>query len=303
MVVVMNERDLPEPSLAKLKALRRKARDAHDLVRGATKRKDDVIDRVGRIRRREEYLQASHNPNGNGRRALAEMADDLAAAEADQRVANDELADLSTRWQDVAGVVARCEEWLADADGPLAAAGKAKPSRRGLGTWRGAVDQIRDALADIDADLHRVRSAPPTHDEAKASVRAQIEALAEAGAPDITSLVDGTSKNLRWPQPELRNDGPRLVRPDGPDAFQALIWATRDQIIAKIESEIDQMEVDPEALTAKDRREAVARLEAKRLEVERTEEVAIEAAEKDGATIPRRLDADPRAILGVEVVR
>jgi hypothetical protein len=55
-------------------------------------------------------------------------------------------------------------------------------------------------------------------------------------------------------------------------------------------------------LTDEQKAERLAELDAQQLELERFEELFIEQAECDGVVIARRADADPRAVLGVDVI-
>ncbi|MCA1377641.1 MULTISPECIES: hypothetical protein [unclassified Bradyrhizobium] len=52
-----------------------------------------------------------------------------------------------------------------------------------------------------------------------------------------------------------------------------------------------------------DRAAKLLELEAELLARERDEEALIELAEEQGAAIARRLDADPRAVLGIAIAR
>lgn len=60
---------------------------------------------------------------------------------------------------------------------------------------------------------------------------------------------------------------------------------------------------EAEALSPAERERRLAEIEDRLLDAERAEEALVEAMIADGRDVARRLDADPRAILGVAVGR
>jgi hypothetical protein len=81
-----------------------------------------------------------------------------------------------------------------------------------------------------------------------------------------------------------------------------LAWLSPEALITKLHAEIDTLNLnDARAVPAAERAGRIADLEAQILRAERTEESFVEQAERVGEYIARRPDANPLAILGLQV--
>jgi hypothetical protein len=178
--------------------------------------------------------------------------------------------------------------------------------RRGE-TFAAAIERVRNEIAERRADIHQVRSAPIPSSVAKRMVRAQVERLAESGAPNVLPVVEIAGR-IGWPQRIMRGDflgaaagvaatGRAAV--SGPDGLALVAWLFKDRLLEKLESEIDDLASDDAALSDEQRAEREAALLHGILEAERIEEALIEQTELAGQPIARRPDADPRAVLGL----
>ena len=162
------------------------------------------------------------------------------------------------------------------------------------------------SLRELAADLHKVRSSPWPSSVAKAAAKAQIDALAEAAAPDIdrciehglpvsfptvmqTALVRGT-------------ETPALAFAEAPDAFGFLCSMFRDQVLAKINEDLDAIANDEEALSEQQRQEMEAQISNDMLSVERSECSLIWRADASGDVIDFRNTTSPQAVLGIRLV-
>ena len=176
------------------------------------------------------------------------------------------------------------------------------PSPQKRETPTDAVERCRRRLRELDADRHKVASAPWHSAQAKERARAEIDALAARGKPDVMSLVESQAELIYWrerPFSDVIIAG-RLVSASGdPSALPLLFWLHRDAIVAKIEAQINEVADDANALTAEQRTEQIGEIERDRLAVQREEEYWIGKAIDVGMTILRRPDADPRAVLGL----
>ncbi|WP_407186706.1 hypothetical protein [Bradyrhizobium centrosematis] len=83
----------------------------------------------------------------------------------------------------------------------------------------------------------------------------------------------------------------------------ALSWLDPTAFEKRLHEEIDNLPQPALAMSADDRAAKLLQLEAELLAREREEEALIELAEEQGAAIARRLDADPRAVLGIAIAR
>jgi hypothetical protein len=82
----------------------------------------------------------------------------------------------------------------------------------------------------------------------------------------------------------------------GPNVLALLAFIVPDQLIARLEGEIDKLTDDTGALTPEERAEKIAALESHRLNIEREECAFIRMA---AGTVRYRADTDPRAVLGL----
>ena len=166
-----------------------------------------------------------------------------------------------------------------------------------------AVERCRRRLRELDADRHRVASAPWPSAEAKRRARAEIDKLAERGQPSALSLVESPDGSINWPERPVTDAviGGRLVSAVGdPSALALLFWLHRETIIERINEQIDANSDDANSLTAEQRTEQIGEIDRDRLAVQREEEFWINAAIDGGTNILRRPDADPRAVLGLD---
>jgi hypothetical protein len=170
-----------------------------------------------------------------------------------------------------------------------------------------AVERLRRRLEELRADLRQVGCAPITSAEAKAKVRAEVEALAARG-PDVYGVIERRHGGVDWPTTLARVDAFRDGRadPDKPlvrvfDSLGLLAWLAKDPLISAIEAEIDRRADDAAALTEEQRASRVADIRQELLAVERDEESLITLLNRTGGDIARRPDADARAVLGVEI--
>lgn len=192
------------------------------------------------------------------------------------------------------------DDWLADR--PRATfqpfTGSAAPTRTASESWPDVVTRLRAQLADLRAERHRVRHAPIPAEEAKRRIRSEVDAMAERGAVDVVPVLNGGK--LGWPvETFTRGDGVALTY-NAPASTALIAWLQRDQLIARLEAEIDATADDSQAFTDEQRRKADADLKAQILAFGREEEAAICAAAREGTTLTRRPDADPRAVLGLD---
>ena len=209
----------------------------------------------------------------------------------------------SQRLQQCGHLVTSIENYL---NGHAAAAFKVykgpEPSPQKRESPADAVERCRRRLRELDADRHRIASAPWHSAEAKRRARAEIDALAERGQPSVLPLIERCDGSIYWAE-RLFTDaviGGRPVSAVGdPQALPLLFWLHRAAIIAKIDAQIDAVADDANSLTDQERAEQIGEIDRDRLAVQREEEHWIGKAIDAGMTMLRRPDADPRAVLGL----
>ena len=165
-------------------------------------------------------------------------------------------------------------------------------------TVQTAIENRRRRLQELAADIVSVKRSPWPTSITKKLARAQIAELCKRGRPDVFGLVEH-GERIAWPTlPTGAVDLPEAVR--NPIDTPALIaWALGSELIEAIEREIDELSDDDRALTHEERGKKIETIEADMLAIEREEEALIELAEAQGVPITRRVNADPRAVLGV----
>jgi hypothetical protein len=177
----------------------------------------------------------------------------------------------------------------------------------GGANFAAVIERHRMRLRELAADAHRVLSSPYPSKDAKAKARAQIEAIAEASAPDVDGLVEHLSpimfatKNM---QSQVYNvETPAIAFHEVEDGLGFMIWLHRDQVIARVEKEIDGCSDDKAALCEIQRSEMAATINADTLEVHRRICALIWHAEQQhGQTLDFASDTPPEALLGIRLV-
>jgi hypothetical protein len=176
------------------------------------------------------------------------------------------------------------------------------PLRQKRETPVDAVERGRRRLRELNADRHRVTSAPWHAAEAKQRARAEIERLAARGQPSALPLIETRDGPISWaerPHTDVLVGG-RLVGAIGdPSPLPLLFWLHRETLIQRIESQIDEISDDQNALTAEQRHAQISEIDRDRLAIQREEEFWVGSAIDDGMNGLRRPGADPRAVLGL----
>ncbi len=169
-----------------------------------------------------------------------------------------------------------------------------------------AIENRRRRLRELSADKHAAESALTPKAVVKAKAERQIDALATAGAPSVLNSV-GFDAAFEIPTVTAKSDI-RLEKEFGlgfaeiPDTLGLIAWTFRDQLLAAINAEIDRHSDDEHALDDATRAERLATIARDALAVGREEEALICLAAASGTEIMRRPNADPRAVLGLELI-
>jgi hypothetical protein len=185
------------------------------------------------------------------------------------------------------------------------------------------VDAARSKLKEVAAAWEQAEQAPSPKADFLERALAEVDALAEHGkiqldlrnrGPNPVALREKLSVALDTiTLPAERHttfingkvqtvDVPRCEHHAlSGDAAPTLVWLFRDQIAAKLTAEIEAAS-DAGALSHADREGRFRKLAEQRLSLEFQEEAAIVHAAQNGQSIPRRRNADARAILQVKEI-
>jgi hypothetical protein len=147
-------------------------------------------------------------------------------------------------WQPAARVRSVCEEFLRDRP-PNTAVEDAptEPPKLAKGeSLLDAIERIRHRGRELLADANRISSSPYPSSWAKAQVRAQVAALAQRGAPDVTLLVEHGRDSVTWPMQNLQSaihnaDRAAVGFTAAPDAVALFAWAFGDQLVAALDGD------------------------------------------------------------------
>jgi hypothetical protein len=159
------------------------------------------------------------------------------------------------------------------------------------------ITRVRRDISRAQAELTRVKTAPPTPAEAKSAVRAEIERLALLGKPSLQ--INGNKIAIHFLDQQMHAaPGQAFVAPSG-SASAMLCWLFGDQIIKHATANLDQIEG---GISTADRKRKVAELEAELFQLETDEESLVAQALDAGMEAHRRVHASGFALLGLEVV-
>jgi hypothetical protein len=305
------ERRLPDSARAALRRMRNDARNAKTLGEGKwrTIGVADIEERYAlrvAYERTELVLSRTVGNSDEMKYALEprnEAREALAAFDTNRNIRLEQIRALQNRTE--GGLIENCERFLS---GCQHAQFKEYIASIPAGDLSKAFARTREAITKKYADIESEKLAPVTLEEATAHIDHDIQKFAQAGRPDIyaTLRYEATNANTRqhgytrWPE-VWTGTGRRKIQ----DGFALVLWALKDQIrerlVAEAKERIESSAFASIAIADREPREI--QLRAELLELERTEEAVIAALQAKGdANVVRRHNADPRALLGIEVV-
>jgi hypothetical protein len=168
-----------------------------------------------------------------------------------------------------------------------------------------AIVRIRGRLEEIIAKAAKIAAAPISSTAAKDLMRAEIARLAERGRPDVFEVIERAGE-IGWPKVEPARMA--IQGKDGLESFSApptfdaqgcFAWLHQKALISALELEIDRRADDKEALEPEERTKQLEMMRTLLLATEREEEALMLRSADEGLQALRRIDADPRAVLGL----
>lgn len=163
-------------------------------------------------------------------------------------------------------------------------------------TARETVERYRTLIGELREDIEVIKKAPLPRAEIKAQVLDWLARRVALGRPHIQIQDDRVEVLFENSKALVRGD-----RLNAPVSADLLLWVFREQVAAALIREVEAMP-NEWPLTVKERADRLGQRTAMVLDNERAEEAAVERAAREGTFIARRVDADPRAVLGVEFV-
>jgi hypothetical protein len=229
------------------------------------------------------------------------------------------VAERRAEWQPISDLVASLLQFVRETgpdrfqafDAPLIRLPKGEAPGR-------TVQRLRARLVEVARERATIEKAPVSSTIARERARVTVESLAAAGRPGLDGLLAPEGGDIAWPMlklgrqtavwQEYRPQSLAMIDhvgwaepPTLPDTFALSTWIDPEALLTRLYAEIDATAA-PDGLSAEERGKRLFGLDEERLQIERAEEVVIMQAEAEGLEIMRRADADPRAVLQVDVV-
>jgi hypothetical protein len=174
-----------------------------------------------------------------------------------------------------------------------------------------AIDRLRRRGRELQADLHRIRSAPYPSSDAKQRAREQIEQLAQSGAPNAAALVEHADAKLEELFPRVlvraqvhnvRRSPAAVAYAEAVDPIAVIAWLFPKELAAALDQEIASEADDKPALSHEARQQAEAEVMSDLLAVERDECWFVWTALSQNLPVEHRADISPLALLGLRLV-
>jgi hypothetical protein len=171
-----------------------------------------------------------------------------------------------------------------------------------------AIERHRRRNRELQADLHRIRSAPYPASFAKRKLREQVEQLAQRGAPVVSGLIEHGDK-LQFQRELLRVQMHNIPKAPAAIGYAEVIdptalvaWLLKDAVIKRLDAAIDAESDDDAALSHEAREKAEAEALSDILANDRSESFFLALAQSQGMQIEHRSDISPLALLGLRLI-
>ena len=302
---------LPERAADRLRALRQRSSDAHAVIpefadlQEANTAKYDAERALRRLT--DHPHDGGLNLKPEDRRVIASQQH-LAKMTADAKRLTELSEVRSAAWQPTSLALSAVEAWLkgGQPSGTVLQDHEAQGPKLNKGeTVIDAIERHRRRGRELKADLRRIQSAPFPSSYAKQRMRAQIEALAQRGAPDVSSLIEH-DREIAWPMMRLSSQvistERALAFTEVTDTVAMMCWLHRDALIAALDREIASEADDPAALTHEVRQQREAKVMGDLLAVERDEAALVWQAQSERMPVEHRADISPLALLGLRLI-
>jgi hypothetical protein len=285
---------LPARARRKYDDLQAAVADSEALQRSLMERLRVKEDQFADLSRRRDY---AIRPGGEGAEEVAKLDAELSAVRTD-------LARLEGERQKRNSTRANTEQILSRLNNAIMQffSGAAEVERP---PWPTVVPAARDGESVADAllrlrheinvaqgELMRIKAAPPPAAEIKATIEAEVDRLAAAGAPRIA--VDAGKVTIHWPDVQpYAVPGSALAAPSG-SASSLLAALFPAQLKRLLTAGVEDV---PGSVPSRERPRLIRAAEARIFGLEVGEERLVVAALEQGLEVHRRVDASCWAVL------
>lgn len=158
-----------------------------------------------------------------------------------------------------------------------------------------ALPRFREATLELRAEHRASSNAPRTVTEVERAAHAEIERIADRGLPRTMRMFHGG--DIEWPHHELPVSHLKV-----PDGLALVAFLLRDELKNKLSALLKvNASAFPDALSAEDKAERLAELEAEIDAAERIEAATVEQIIAEGGKAYHRPDASVLAVLSLGV--
>jgi hypothetical protein len=305
---------MPDQCAELMRQLRDRSSDAHGLMVPFSELREASMARVladQRLRTLQGHPQEFGHNLPDGHASVVQAKRTLQKATAEFARLNERAEVKAAAWRSVAGALAHCEGWLKEGrpGGTSMEFCPTEPPQPAKGdTLLDLIEKLRRRGRELQADASRISSAQFPAAFVKAKMRESISRLAEAGRPNIDAMVEHDGP-LSFATQRLQttmygeNHSQQHTFGEVNDSTALICWLHRDEIVRRLEKEIDA-EVDPNStpLSYQQREQHNAEIGADILAVEREEAAAVWLAMSHGLPAEHRADCSPLAILQIRLV-
>lgn len=168
------------------------------------------------------------------------------------------------------------------------------------------IERLRRRGRELNADLHRIESAPFPSSHAKRRMREQIEQLAARGCPDVTMLIEH-DREIAWPTQRVQSQvfaeqQMLLAFTEVPDTLALLAFVHKQALLSALSALVDAESDDAAALSVEARQQKEAELMSDLLAVERDESWFVWRGMDERQPVFHRSDINPLALLSLKLV-
>lgn len=244
---------------------------------------NELNDEAEETRARLSVIQSRIN-------GMMELADIAPPADLDRQ--RQRMADEQTRFTYLMRVTTSLRTWIMQIPARAEVLNVKAPDLKLEGTESlfDRVADLRNKIRETQSDIVRTFRAVLPLTELLKQADLFVESVAARGKPTIRT--DNDNLSLKWDTGALH------------DAVHMIAWLDPAVLKKKLHAEIEKSRQPTDVvLTIEERKAKISALEKQKLEYERQEECFIEMGALNNTHIPRREDASPAAILGLEIVR
>lgn len=261
------------PTLAQIRLdrIETRAMEAHDAVASAARRASELSKALGTA-----------------------PASEIRSIEGEIARLQGRLAELQERHRHLANLTANVRYWLAGAAGDYEMAKTPKPARQKGETLGQAVARVRAQIRELAAQRVRILQCGVPTAELKEQASAFVRTQQERGK---ASLSFGHGQTFTATFNAMIDGGWSAQQ----DVAAYLAWIDGAALERRLHEMLDKVPQPALTMSSAERASKLAAIEAELLASERDEEALIEHAEEQGLATARRLDADPRAVLGIVI--